>query len=248
MRGTISTWTSLPCTERITCSVRWCESVEKAMITRCTSSSSTRRGRSSVVPISVRFPFPFPSGCEVVPVDEPDDVEPVLGMLLDLVGEQLRDLARPDDDDVLHVRHLTASDQPAERAKERDERDRDQPEHDEPPEVRVRHVDDVREDEVGPGSERERLEHADDVVDGRVVGTLLVAVVEAVDVEQEDPERHRRREEDDLPGRNDRVDPRDRWRKGHGNGIRGNEADDVRREQESSHEPAAVPGRRKWQP
>ena len=112
MRGTISTWTSLPCTERITCSVRSCESVEKAMITRCTSSSSTRRGRSSVVPMSVRFPFPSPfTGREVVPVDEPDDVEPVLGMLLDLVGEQLRDLSRPDDDDVLHVRHLTSSDQ-----------------------------------------------------------------------------------------------------------------------------------------
>ncbi len=106
MRGTISTWTSLPCTERITCSVRWCESVEKAMITRSTSSSSTRRGRSSVVPISACFPLPFPFRYrrEVVAIDEPDDVEPVLGMLLDLLGEQLRDLTRPDDDDVLHVR------------------------------------------------------------------------------------------------------------------------------------------------
>ena len=80
----------------------------------------------------------------------------------------------------------------------------------------------------------------DDVVDGRVVSTLLVAVVEAVDVKQEDPERQRCREEDDLPRGNDRVDPRDGRRKGQGNGIRGNEADDVRGEQESSHEPAAV--------
>ena len=40
----------------------------------------------------------------VVVVDEPDDAEPVLGVLRDLVGEQLCDAARPDDDDVLDVR------------------------------------------------------------------------------------------------------------------------------------------------
>ncbi len=136
---------------------------------------------------------------------------------------------------------LTSPDQSAERAEERDERDRDQPEDDEPPEVRVRHVDDVREDEVGPGSERERLEHSHDVVDGRMVSALLIAVVETVDVEEKDPERQRCHEEDDLPGGDDGVDPRRGWRKHHRNGVCSHEPGDVRGEEESSHEPTAAP-------
>ena len=40
----------------------------------------------------------------IVAIDEPDDPQAVLGMLLDLVGEQMGDAARADDDDVLDVR------------------------------------------------------------------------------------------------------------------------------------------------
>ena len=64
---------------------------------------------------------------------------------------------------------------------------------------------DVRDDEEAPRPQRYDLEDADDVVDRRVVGSLLVTVVEAVDPREQDPERKRRDEEGDLPHGRDLV-------------------------------------------
>ena len=43
------------------------------------------------------------------------------------------------------------------------------------------------------------LQNAEDVVDGRVVGSLLVSIVEAMHARDEHPEREARHEEGDLP-------------------------------------------------
>ena len=48
-------------------------------------------------------------------------------------------------------------------------------------------------DEEAPRSERDDLEDADDVVDRRVVGPLLVAVVQPVDPGEQHPERQAQR-------------------------------------------------------
>ena len=59
--------------------------------------------------------------------------------------------------------------------------DGEEPEHDEPAQARMRKTEDARDDEEAPRPERHDLEHADDVVDRRVVGAFLVAIVEPVD-------------------------------------------------------------------
>ncbi len=126
-------------------------------------------------------------------------------MLLDLVGEQVRDVARADDDHVLDVRALPTTDGAARGAQERDERNGEEPEHDQPPQVRVRKVENMRDDEEAPRPQRHDLEDADDVVDRGVVGSLLVTVVEAVDAREQHPERKGGEEESDLPDRRDLV-------------------------------------------
>ena len=75
------------------------------------------------------------------------------------------------------------------------------------PRFGVRQARDVRDDEEAPRSERDDLKDADDVVDGRVIGSLLVAVVEPVNPREQHPERERRDEERGLPHRSDAVCP-----------------------------------------
>ena len=99
----------------------------------------------------------------------------------------------------------------------------------------------MRDDEKTPRPERHDLEHADDVVDRRVIGALLVAIVEPVDPGQQDPEREGSHEERDLPDRRDAVGRRP-WRnecKRHE--ICAKEPHDVGAEQQPPHEPTAPP-------
>ena len=140
-------------------------------------------------------------------VHEPDDTEAVLGVLRDLVGEQLCNAARPHDDDVLDVRALPSPNRTAHGTEERNEEHGKKPEHNESTEIRSRQVRDMRDDEKAPRSERDDLKDADNVVDGRVIRSLLVAVVETVNPREQHPERERREEECGLPHRSDAVCP-----------------------------------------
>ena len=146
-------------------------------------------------------------GAPVV-VDEADDVEPVSAVLAHLLGEQPRDVARPDDEDVLDVRGLAPADHADEDAEEPDEADGEHPEHDEPLEGRVGEPDDVRADEEDPCSDRDHLEDAEEVVDRRMVGPLLVPVVQPVQPREHHPQRQARAEQDELP-RGTTVSPAD---------------------------------------
>ncbi len=103
----------------------------------------------------------------------------------------------------------------------------------------MRHVDDVREDEVAPRPEREHLEDADHVVDRRVVGSLLVAVVETVDTEQEHPKRQSRDEEDDLPCGHHGVRAGGRRGDCKSDRVGDDDAHHVRGEEQAAHEPSA---------
>ena len=215
------------------------------MTTRSTRCWWTSCRISVVVPSSSSGGPPFCDGAAVV-VDEADDVEPVAAVLAHLLGEQARDVARADDEDVLHVRGLASADHADEDAEEPDEADRERPEHHEPLERRMGELDDVRADEEDPGSDRDDLEDAEEVVDGRVIGALLVAVVQPVQRARESPRAGRLAQNrtsshcgttvsTGVGRRNDSL--RD--------DERGHEPDDVREEQQSTHEPAAAraPGR-----
>ena len=59
--------------------------------------------------------------------------------------------------------------------------------------------DDMRDDEKAPRAERDDLKDADNVVDGRVICSLLVAVVETVNPREQHPERERCDEEREPP-------------------------------------------------
>ncbi len=141
-----------------------------------------------------------------IAVDEADDLQSVLGMVADLVGQQARDLTRPDDDDVLDVRGVPPSHDSRDRPEQRNEQDRDRPEDDEAREVRMRQADDLRDRHEPPRADGDHLQNAEDVVDGRVVGSLLVSIVEAVHACDEHPEGEARDEECDLPARVDLID------------------------------------------
>ena len=86
-------------------------------------------------------------GRAVAAVDEADDLEAVLGMLADLAVEELRHVARADDDHVLNVGRVTSADDAGGRSEERDEQNRGQPEDDEPRQRRVRQAGEMRDRE-----------------------------------------------------------------------------------------------------
>jgi hypothetical protein len=97
----------------------------------------------------------------------------------------------------------------------------------------------VRQNEEAPRAESDHLDDADDVVDRRVVGALLVTVVQAVHACQQDPQRDGRSEQQDL---RDRSDPVGRGGRGdrHGDDVRRHEADDVGEKEQPPHEPSAA--------
>ena len=130
-RGTMSIWTLQSWSSRITSSVCSSESVGErdhdAMRGVCANELGKVVGRADQLerPCSV-------GGRAVAAVDEADDLEAVLGMLADLAVEELRNIARADDDHVLDVGRVPPADYAGGRPEERDEHDSGQPEDDEP--------------------------------------------------------------------------------------------------------------------
>ena len=110
-------------------------------------------------------------------------------MLEELARDLLPDVARADDQRVLDVGIGAATQRARHESCEHDEDDREEPEEAELREARGRDSGHVDEREQHPGADREHVEDADEVVDSRVVRTLFVSGVEAVEAPEDDPER-----------------------------------------------------------
>ena len=94
--------------------------------------------------------------------------------------------------------------------------------------------------EEHPDADRDQVEHADDVVGRRVIRSLLVAVVEAVELRRDDPGGQADEEEDEQLGdfgmnAVEHVPERDL-----GDEERGDQPDEVRAEQRPPYEPASA--------
>ena len=133
-----------------------------------------------------------------VVVHEADDVHPVLRMPEELLGDTLSNLPRADDERVQDVGVASPAQGTRDCAADRDESDREHPEERELRKARVCEIEDVREREEEPGADREHVEDAEELVDARVIGSLLIARVEVVDATQNDPEWQGQSKEHDL--------------------------------------------------
>ena len=174
------------------------DSFEKATMTRSTSSSRTISGscvrraeEGQVLEIDARL-----AG---LGVDEADEIEAVLRVLEQLARDELADVAGADDDGVLEVEDAPPADRPGGAAADRDEDERRDAEERELAQLRIR--------------EAERPERQRDQPDAavaircrtpttssmrRMVGALLVSLVEPVQLRQDDPERQAGQEHQQL--------------------------------------------------
>ena len=173
-------------------------------MTRSTSSAGTISGRSAGRPTTPRCPRPSIRSRGLL-VDEADDVDAVLGVLEQLLRHELPDMAGADDQGVLDVRVRSPTERPRNGPAERDEDDGEHPEERELRKARVREMRDIGERKEEPRADRQHVEDAEELVDARVVGPLLVARVEVVDATEHDPEGERQGEQHDLDLRADPV-------------------------------------------
>ena len=127
---------------------------------------------------------------------------------------------------------------------ERDEEDRDRPEEADPLDARRGQVGDVRAREEEPRAGGDEVEDTDEVVRRRVVGALLVVVVEALELCEDDEDGQRQDEQRVLEDRRDvgaDAAGEDELRNDEG----GSQAEHVGEKQHPPHEPAPPPdGRR----
>jgi hypothetical protein len=161
-------------------------------------------------------------------------------MVEELARDRLPDVARAHDDGVLEVGRVPAAIATRARTPERDEHRGERPEGGDAPKLRVGETAEVRAGEEHPCPERDHVQDADQVVGRRVVGPLLVAVVETVELGEDDPAGKRREEEEvlglecDSP-RGPRAERKLRSQEG------ASEPEDVGGQQHPAHEPAAPP-------
>ena len=131
-------------------------------------------------------------------VDEAEQIDPVLGMLEQLPRDQLTDVAGSDDDRVLEIAHMTSAVRARGRAPGRDQCDGCRPEDRDLARRRMGEIRQVQPEDEQARADRDHVEHARELVAGRVVGALLVALVEAVELCDDDPGRKGQYEEDEL--------------------------------------------------
>ena len=94
-------------------------------------------------------------------------------------------------------------------------------------------------EEEHPAADRHEVEHPHEVVGRRVVGPLLVARVEAVEIRGEDPRREREREDRELEHVGDAVVDRRAGPPHHGDDEGRAQADHVGGRKRTANEPAA---------
>ncbi len=173
-------------------------------------------------------------------VDEADEVDAVLRVLQELPCGELADVAGADDDRVLEVERTAPRGRAGDAARRRHEDDGEQPEEDQPRHVWAREAAEPRADEERPGAERDELEDTDDLVDGRMIDMLLVAVVQPIELGSDDPQRQTQHHDAELkPGMRPAAARHDQLREQIGE----DQAGCVRDEQGAPHEPPAPPRR-----
>ena len=166
-------------------------------------------------------------------VHEADQVDSVLRVMEELPGNELADVAGADDDRVLEVHQPLSDARPHGGAADDQQRDRNQPEDDHAAGRRSRKTEEPRDGDERPRSGRDELEDTDEVVHRRVIGSDVVAVIEAEDLRRDHPRRKGCEQDEDLySGRKGRE------RAGQREGE--SEPDHVRDEEQSPHQPAAA--------
>ena len=157
-------------------------------------------------------------------------------MLEEFPRDGLTDLACSDDERVLHVDRVPAGDPAGADPRQRDERHRRSPEDRHAHDVRGRQTERDRADDVEPREQCHEDEDPGEIVGGRVVGALFVAVVEAVELGQDDPDGEQRNEEREFRPASERG-PRSRAT---AEDVRTRQTDDVSEEQQAADQPAAT--------
>ena len=236
-RGTMSICRSSSRHDRTIARMSSSDSFENDTMTRSTSRSRTISGSCAGVPRRVRCSRST-RGFAGLGVDEADEIEAVLRVLEQLARHQLADVARADDDGVLEVEDAPPADRPGGAAADRDEDERRDAEERELAQLRIREAERPERQRDQPHAGRDQVQDADDLVDRRMVGALLVSLVEPVQLRQDDPERQAgqehqqllrvRRAVEDAAG----VEGRDQEE-------RQRQAGDVGEEQHAPDEPAA---------
>ena len=120
-------------------------------------------------------------------VHETDEIHPVFRMDKELLREQLSDVARTDYDRVLDIGRVPPCKRPRPGAADANERDCEGPEDHELLRARMRDIAQICDDRNEPHANRDHMEDAAEVVGGRVVGTLVVVVVETVELRDRPP-------------------------------------------------------------
>jgi hypothetical protein len=103
-----------------------------------------------------------------------------------------------DDDRVLDVGEVLPCDPARDPARGGDGHDGEEPEAEQPRKPRIGFMRDRRKGEEEPAAHRDQLEDADEVVRSRVVGALLVLVVETVELRHDHPGRQAQAEDEQL--------------------------------------------------
>ena len=237
-RGTTSIWTSSLRSSRIVC---------EQLVVACVG-----EGDDHALDVEqrddVREPLGRPDHGEVVElrpsvarvrVHEADEIDAVLGVLQELPGRELPDVAGAEDDRVLEIRRAPSRCRTSEGTRGRDEDGREQPEVDKTSNVWVAHARSPGGDEVEPRAEGDEMEDTDHLVDGRVVDLLLVALVQPAELGGDDPERNHHQHDADLDARMGIAARPGRYELGQKE--RQQQGGDVGAEERAAHEPAAPP-------
>ena len=128
-----------------------------------------------------------------VGIDEADEPDAELGVLPQLASDELTDVARPDDQRVLHVPGAAPRERACGGPRQGDRDTGGRPEGDEAAHRPVE-VEEPGDDDAEPGTEADDEDERPDLVERRVI-ELVITVVEAEDVCRQDPQRSRQREE-----------------------------------------------------
>ena len=173
-------------------------------------------------------------------VDEPQQVDPVLGVVEQLAPDQLPDVTRADDHRVLDVGRIAARQPARDRTQSGDADERQEPERRQLRLVRMGEPDEPRGREEEPEADGDQMEDADYLVCRGVRGTRFVAVIEAVELRDHGPEREQEQKhhpaEGEIGAPRGLVTEEDQLRRRESD----EQANHVRGEEHPPHEPATA--------
>ena len=152
----------------------------------------------------------------------------------------MTDVAGAHNDRVLKIRDVASAQGARSDPRERYEHHRGRPEQDELQCLRMCQTREVRARREDPGADGDDMEDADEIVGGRMVRALFVAVVEAVQLRDHYPERERGQEEKRLGSSVGELCPPMGGDQKFGEQESSHQAEDVRAQEHAPDEPAAT--------